>query len=112
MRPREATARERSDETHVSRASHGHSGRRCRVLSAGFAILVAGGLGFLGFGVEPPTPESGTMLGKGRQHAFRAPGLTTYPWARALPGRPRLHLFGDGRRDTLDPRTSRFWALG
>src|SRR5262245_33413750 len=48
-------------------------------LSLGFAIVVAAGLGFLGLGVQPPTPEWGTMLGEGRQYIFRTPGLTTYP---------------------------------
>jgi len=48
-------------------------------LSLGFAILVAAGLGFLGLGVQPPTPEWGTMLGEGRQYIFRAPSLTTFP---------------------------------
>jgi ABC-type dipeptide/oligopeptide/nickel transport system permease subunit len=35
-------------------------------LQLGTAILTAAGLGFLGLGVKPPTPEWGTMLGEGQ----------------------------------------------
>jgi peptide/nickel transport system permease protein len=73
-------------------------------LSLGFAILVAAGLGFLGLGVQPPTPEWGTMLGEGRQYMFRAPALTTYPGLAIFLGVLGFNLFGDGLRDALDPR--------
>ncbi len=76
-------------------------------LSLGFAILVAAGLGFLGLGVQPPTPEWGTMLGEGRQYIFRAPGLTTYPGLVIFLAVLGFNLFGDGLRDALDPRMSR-----
>ena len=73
-------------------------------LSLGFAILVAAGLGFLGLGVQPPTPEWGTMLGEGRQYIFRAPALTTYPGLAIFLAVLGFNLFGDGLRDALDPR--------
>ncbi len=73
-------------------------------LSLGFAILVAAGLGFLGLGVQPPTPEWGTMLGEGRQYMFRAPALTTYPGLAIFLAVLGFNLFGDGLRDALDPR--------
>jgi ABC-type dipeptide/oligopeptide/nickel transport system permease subunit len=76
-------------------------------LSLGFAILVAAGLGFLGLGVQPPTPEWGTMLGEGRQYIFRAPGLTMYPGLVIFLAVLGFNLFGDGLRDALDPRMSR-----
>jgi peptide/nickel transport system permease protein len=76
-------------------------------LSLGFAILIAAGLGFLGLGVQPPTPEWGTMLGEGRQYIFRAPGLTTYPGLVIFLAVLGFNLFGDGLRDALDPRMSR-----
>ena len=76
-------------------------------LSLGFAILVAAGLGFLGLGVQPPTPEWGTMLGEGRQYIFRAPGLTTYPGLVIFLAVLGFNLFGDGLRDALDPRMGR-----
>jgi ABC-type dipeptide/oligopeptide/nickel transport system permease subunit len=73
-------------------------------LSLGFAIVVAAGLGFLGLGVQPPTPEWGTMLGEGRQYIFRAPALTTYPGLAILLAVVGFNLLGDGLRDALDPR--------
>jgi ABC-type dipeptide/oligopeptide/nickel transport system permease subunit len=73
-------------------------------LSLGFAILVAAGLGFLGLGVQPPTPEWGTMLGEGRQYIFRSPALTTYPGLAIFLAVLGFNLFGDGLRDALDPR--------
>jgi len=76
-------------------------------LSLGFAILVAAGLGFLGLGVQPPTPEWGTMLGEGRQYIFRAPGVTTYPGLVIFLAVLGFNLFGDGLRDALDPRMGR-----
>jgi peptide/nickel transport system permease protein len=76
-------------------------------LSLGAAILVAAGLGFLGLGVQPPTPEWGTMLGEGRQYIFRAPGLTMYPGLVIFLAVLGFNLFGDGLRDALDPRMSR-----
>ncbi|MFQ5898280.1 MAG: ABC transporter permease [Candidatus Methylomirabilia bacterium] len=73
-------------------------------LSLGFAILVAAALGFLGLGVQPPTPEWGTMLGEGRQYIFRARSLTTFPGLAIFLAVLGFNLFGDGLRDALDPR--------
>ena len=73
-------------------------------LNLGSAILVAAGLGFLGLGVQPPTPEWGTMLGEGRQYIFRTPALTTYPGLAIFLAVLGFNLFGDGLRDALDPR--------
>jgi peptide/nickel transport system permease protein len=73
-------------------------------LSLGFAILVAAGLGFLGLGVQAPTPEWGTMLGEGRQYIFRAPSLTMFPGVAIFLAVLGFNLFGDGLRDALDPR--------
>jgi peptide/nickel transport system permease protein len=73
-------------------------------LSLGTSILVAAGLGFLGLGVQPPTPEWGTMLGEGRQYIFRAPAVTTFPGLAIFLAVLGFNLFGDGLRDALDPR--------
>jgi peptide/nickel transport system permease protein len=81
-------------------------------LSLGFAILVAAGLGFLGLGVQPPTPEWGTMLGEGRQYIFRAPGLTMYPGLTIFLAVLGFNLFGDGLRDALDPRMTNVGSGG
>jgi ABC-type dipeptide/oligopeptide/nickel transport system permease subunit len=76
-------------------------------LSLGAAILVAAGLGFLGLGVQPPTPEWGSMLGEGRQYIFRAPAVTTFPGLAIFLAVLGFNLFGDGLRDALDPRMAR-----
>ncbi len=67
-------------------------------------ILTAAGLGFLGLGAQPPSPEWGAMLSSGRQF------MLTNWWLAAAPGCAILlvslgfNLFGDGLRDALDPR--------
>jgi dipeptide transport system permease protein len=68
------------------------------------AILEAAGLGFLGLGAQPPSPEWGSMLADARDL------ITSNPWVMALPGIAILitvlaiNLMGDGLRDALDPR--------
>lgn len=73
-------------------------------LSMGMAILFAAGLGFLGIGVQPPTPEWGTMLGSGRSYIFLAPHVTTFPGIAIFLAVLGFNLVGDGLRDALDPR--------
>ncbi len=73
-------------------------------LAMGMAILFAAGLGFLGIGVQPPTPEWGTMLGSGRSYIFLAPHVTTFPGIAIFLAVLGFNLLGDGLRDALDPR--------
>lgn len=73
-------------------------------LSLGSALLVAAGLGFLGLGVQPPTPEWGTMLGEGRQYIFAATNLATFPGLAIFVAVLAFNLLGDGLRDATDPR--------
>ena len=71
------------------------------------AILEAAGLGFLGLGAQPPTPEWGAMLADTRDL------MSSHPWVMAFPGIAILitvlsiNLMGDGLRDALDPRLRR-----
>lgn len=75
-------------------------------LSIGTATLEAAGLGFLGLGAKPPTPELGTML----SDAFTNGYLLSAPWTVLFPGLMitlivlAFNLLGDGLRDALDPR--------
>lgn len=48
-------------------------------MNAAFMVLLEAGLGFLGFGVQPPTPSWGLMLAESRDQFF-------YPWLLLLPG--------------------------
>lgn len=73
-------------------------------LSMGTTLLVAAGLGFLGLGVQPPTPEWGSMLGEGRQYIFSAPYMATFPGLAIFLTVLAFNLVGDGLRDALDPR--------
>jgi len=73
-------------------------------LSLATAILVAAGLGFLGLGVQPPTPEWGSMLGDGRQYIFGASYMVTFPGLAIFFAVMGINLLGDGLRDALDPR--------
>jgi ABC-type dipeptide/oligopeptide/nickel transport system permease subunit len=73
-------------------------------LAMGTAILFAAGLGFLGVGVQPPTPEWGAMLGSGRVYLFNAPHVATFPGIAIFLAVLSFNLLGDGLRDALDPR--------
>jgi len=73
-------------------------------LGMGMAILFAAGLGFLGVGVQPPTPEWGTMLGSGRVYLFNSPHVATFPGIAIFLAVLGFNLLGDGLRDALDPR--------
>ncbi len=73
-------------------------------LNLGTAILVAAGLGFLGLGVQSPTPEWGAMLGEGRNYIFSAAYMATFPGIAIFLAVLGFNLMGDGLRDALDPQ--------
>ena len=66
--------------------------------------LFAAGWGFLGIGVQPPTPEWGAMLGSARSYLFHAPHVATFPGIAIFLAVLSFNLLGDGLRDALDPR--------
>ena len=67
-------------------------------------ILAAAGLGFLGLGAQPPSPEWGAMISEGRRF------ILDHWWVATLPGLAiftvslAFNLLGDGLRDVLDPK--------
>ncbi len=69
------------------------------------SILWAAGLGFLGLGAQPPDPEWGAMLSRGREYMRAAPYLTTFPGMAIFFMVLGFNLIGDGLRDALDPRS-------
>ena len=73
-------------------------------LQLGAAILTAAGLGFLGLGVRPPTPEWGTMLGEGQTYLLSYWFIATFPGLAIFLVVMAFNLVGDGLRDALDPR--------
>jgi peptide/nickel transport system permease protein len=74
-------------------------------LGLGAAILVESSLSFLGYGVPPPAPTWGQMLGLDAQRFF-----FVAPWLAIAPGVAltivvfAINIFGDALRDRLDPR--------
>jgi len=67
-------------------------------------ILTAAGLGFLGLGAQPPSPEWGAMLSTGRQFVMTSWWIAAIPGCAILLTSLAFNLFGDGLRDILDPR--------
>ncbi|MGK9230333.1 ABC transporter permease [Inquilinus limosus] len=67
-------------------------------------ILTAAGLGFLGLGAQPPTPEWGAMTSTGRRFMLDHWWVITMPGMAILIVSLAFNLFGDGLRDVLDPR--------
>ncbi|HIM72420.1 MAG TPA: ABC transporter permease [Alphaproteobacteria bacterium] len=67
-------------------------------------ILTAAGLGFLGLGAKPPSPEWGAMIANGRQYLFDQWWLATMPGLAILFVSLGFNLLGDGLRDAFDPR--------
>ncbi len=67
-------------------------------------IVIESALSFLGLGVQPPTPTWGGMLADGRVYISTAWWLATFPGLAILVAVLGINLFGDGLRDTLDPR--------
>ena len=71
-------------------------------LDCGFVIIVGASLSFLGLGIQPPTPDLGTMVASGSDF------LPDYWWESVLPGCAILFvalgfiLLGDGLRDLFD----------
>ncbi len=67
-------------------------------------ILTAAGLGFLGLGAQPPTPEWGAMISLGRQYLIDQWWVPTMPGIAILVVSLGFNLLGDGLRDVFDPK--------
>lgn len=67
-------------------------------------ILTAAGLGFLGLGAQPPSPEWGAMLSSARQFILSNGHVAAVPGIAILLTSIAFNLVGDGLRDVLDPR--------
>ena len=68
-------------------------------------ILTAAGLGFLGLGAQPPTPEWGAMISLGRQYLIDQWWVPTVPGIAILIVSLGFNLLGDGLRDVFDPKS-------
>jgi peptide/nickel transport system permease protein len=68
------------------------------------AIITGAALSFLGLGVQPPTPEWGSMLSISRTYLQHAPWMAVFPGLAIMITVVAINLLGDGVRDALDPR--------
>lgn len=67
-------------------------------------ILAAAGLGFLGLGAQPPSPEWGAMISEGRRFILDHWWVATVPGLAIFTVSLAFNLLGDGLRDVLDPK--------
>jgi peptide/nickel transport system permease protein len=69
-------------------------------------VLIAAGLGFLGMGAQPPSPEWGAMVSTGRDYILDQFWVATLPGAAIFVVSLGFNLLGDGLRDVFDPKAT------
>ena len=70
-------------------------------LDMGFVIIIASSLSFLGLGVQPPTPDLGSMVAEGARYLPDSWWMTVFPGLAILLAVFGFNLLGDGLRDVL-----------
>jgi peptide/nickel transport system permease protein len=74
-------------------------------LQAGYAILEAAGLSFIGLGIRVPKAEWGVMINMGLQYVVSGQWwITFFPGMAIALTVMGFNLIGDGLQDVLDPR--------
>jgi len=73
-------------------------------LMLGGCIMAISGLSFIGLGVQPPTPEWGSILATGRTYIRDFWPIVVFPAIFIVLAVFGVNLFGDALRDALDPR--------
>jgi peptide/nickel transport system permease protein len=73
-------------------------------LRIGASIVAISGLSFIGLGVQPPTPEWGSMMSSCLSYFRDTPTIVLFPGLAIMITIFAFNLFGDGLRDALDPR--------
>lgn len=68
-------------------------------------ILTAAGLGFIGLGAQPPLPEWGAMISRGRTFILDQWWVATMPGFAIILVSLGFCFLGDGLRDVLDPKS-------
>jgi peptide/nickel transport system permease protein len=69
-------------------------------------IQLEASLGFLGLGIQPPTPTWGNMLADGRNYITTAWWIATFPGIAIVLTSAAVNFIGDGLRDVLDPHSN------
>jgi peptide/nickel transport system permease protein len=67
-------------------------------------ILMEAAIGFLGLGIQPPTPSWGNLLADGRAYIHDAWWLTAFPGVVIALTVSSINFIGDALRDVFDPR--------
>jgi len=73
-------------------------------MGVGSCVLSGAALSFIGLGVQPPTPEWGSMITEARAVMRQYPTHALYPGICIMITVLACNLLGDGLRDALDPR--------
>jgi len=76
-------------------------------LNVGNIIMTIASLGFLGLGIQPPTPEWGQILNSGKNYITTAPWIATFPGLAIMLAVLGFNLLGDGLRDVFEPKSRR-----
>lgn len=70
----------------------------------GAAIMQISSLSYVGLGVQPPTPEWGSMISSGLNYIRTFYPIVVFPGIAILLTIFGFNLLGDGLRDALDPK--------
>jgi peptide/nickel transport system permease protein len=71
-------------------------------IRVGYAIIIGASLGFLGLGVQPPTPDWGLMIYEGRSMIQASPWIVVGPAIAISMLVIAANLFADGLSRVLD----------
>ena len=81
-------------------------------ISISLAILDESTLSFLGLGVQPPTPEWGSMISQAQVYLTSDPWMLFGPTLALVLVILSLNILGDALRDYLDPRSRGRMEMG
>lgn len=77
-------------------------------INAAWVVLITASLGYLGIGIEPGTPEWGTMISRGQDAIISGEWwISFFPGLAVLGLAGAFYLLGDGLSDLTDPRRAR-----
>ncbi|MBC7359572.1 MAG: ABC transporter permease subunit [Desulfacinum sp.] len=78
-------------------------------LKTAWIILAMAGLGYLGLGVQPPSPEWGAMLQESRMYMVQAPWLMLAPGTAITLSMLAFNLLAEGLRDAMQVKRAWIW---